>query len=438
MGIYQVKTIVMPTGERLPILVDLESGQPDYWSTVYSLTQHRSKGQAVATIERILRDIMFLKVFLQKQGSQGINLDERLNEGLLLHLYEIESLTDVCKLYLKDLSNSDHTQYSNPINLISYEKFRTSSPKKHIATVDPHTTAIRITTIRDFLVWLANTHLAKLFEDDKMYSKLKESRDFLQEHLTSRIPKISKSSLVSGREGMSDEELNLLFKMVAHESPDNPWKSKFTRIRNELLLTWLYEYGLRRSELLNLKVTDIDFKTKTFLVLRRADDPTDPRKNQPLVKTLGRKLAMTEKVAQLTLNYIIHHRAKLPHAKSHEFLMVADKTGSPMTTIAVNKVFEQLRAANSDLPRDMSPHILRHSWNDRFSALMEKKNISEDQEKKTRSYLMGWSENSNSATKYTKRHTRKKANEVILEMGNEMTGDTLPDFGDSADVKDNS
>ena len=51
---------------------------------------------------------------------------------------------------------------------------------------------------------------------------------------------------------------------------------------------------------------------------------------------------------------------------------------------------------------------------------MDEKNISEKKEKKLRSYLMGWSENSDSAETYTKRHIQTKANDVILEMGNDQ------------------
>ena len=100
-----------------------------------------------------------------------------------------------------------------------------------------------------------------------------------------------------------------------------------------------------------------------------------------------------------------------------------------MSLDSVNKIFSKIKESNQDLPRDLSPHILRHSWNDNFSSLMENKNIPEEKEKKMRSYLMGWSDTSNSASQYTKRYVQEKANQVLLEMGNKMLGDKT-DNGD--------
>jgi integrase len=89
-----------------------------------------------------------------------------------------------------------------------------------------------------------------------------------------------------------------------------------------------------------------------------------------------------------------------------------------MSIPALNKVFSELRKSSQNLPKNFSPHIMRHSWNDNFSKIMDAKNIPEEREKQIRSYLMGWSPTSDSASTYTKRHVEKKANEVLLEMSN--------------------
>ena len=99
---------------------------------------------------------------------------------------------------------------------------------------------------------------------------------------------------------------------------------------------WLFKFGLRRSELLGLKMSDLDFRSETFNIVRRPDDPEDPRLNQPTQKTFGRKIAMPKKIVRLTLDYITKHRTALPEAGRHEFLFVASKTGSPMSLDSVN------------------------------------------------------------------------------------------------------
>jgi hypothetical protein len=47
---------------------------------------------------------------------------------------------------------------------------------------------------------------------------------------------------------------------------------------------------------------------------------------------------------------------------------------------------------------------------------MDISRVSEEQEKKMRSYLMGWSELSGTAATYTRRHVREKAKKVSLEL----------------------
>jgi len=437
---YIIKRILFSDGERLPMLIDSKTGMPDYWSNLFSITQHRSKGQAANTIEQVLRQLMLFNIFLKHYSSENIDLEERIVQGKLLHLHEIENLCDICKLFLEDINNDMHKRpLPKNISLSSLEKFRTSNSKKQIRTVSSDTTGNRIRVIRDFLIWRANVSLTKLQEEDLTFNRLKESRDLLKSNMTSRIPSSSKDSSTSGAPmGLSEEETSLLFEAVNRHSPANPWKNEFTKIRNELLILWLYQFGVRKGELLSIKISDINFQSETIVLERRADDSEDPRINQPLIKTLGRKLAIPKKMIRLTHDYIINHRKHLPQVKKHEFLFVASKTGAPMSLDAVNKVFSKLKETYPDAFEKLSPHILRHSWNDNFSEQMEKGDISEEKEKKYRSYLMGWEETSNSAATYTKRYTQKKANDVLLDMGNHLLENVLDNTFDNANIHDSN
>ncbi|HQR74269.1 MAG TPA: hypothetical protein PLH07_06310 [Sulfurovum sp.] len=178
---YIIKRILFSDGERLPMLIESETGIPDYWSTLFSITQYRAKGQAANTIEQILRQLMLLNIFLKHHTAEGINLDERIAQGKILHLYEIESLCDLCKLFLEDINNDMHKKpLPKNISLSSLEKFRSSNSKKQIRTVSSDTTGNRIRVIRDFLVWKVKTSLTKLQEEDLTFNRLKESRDLLE------------------------------------------------------------------------------------------------------------------------------------------------------------------------------------------------------------------------------------------------------------------
>ena len=90
-------------------------------------------------------------------------------------------------------------------------------------------------------------------------------------------------------------------------------------------------------------------------------------------------------------------RRAINGARRHDFLIVANGSGNPLTLVALNKVFVALRRKCPDLPGELTPHVLRHTWNDLFSEEMDKNKVSEETEKKMRSRLMGWSETSNTA-----------------------------------------
>ncbi|WP_373036585.1 tyrosine-type recombinase/integrase [Sulfurimonas sp.] len=414
---YNIQKVLFSNGERFPMLVESKTNIPHYWITIYSMTQLRSRGLAVNTIEQTLRHLMLLMFFLKNNYNEEVNLDSRLAVGKILELHEIETLCDICKLHYKDIFKENNLGLSESnLNLRSLEKFRAANSSDTILTTDSKTTSHRIRAIRDYIIWLSKNFLSRNPDLGLNTLSLNDAIKLVESAFTSRIPKTTGISPINAKKGLSTNELNILFSLVDSNSVTNPWISNFTKIRNELIILWLYEFGLRRGELLNLKISDIDFQSETFLVLRRPDDENDPRSNQPLVKTKERKLAIPTNTLNLTREYIIGVRGLLPEAQYHEYLFVADKSGAPMSLSALNKMFIKLKDSNDNLPNNFSPHTLRHSWNDNFSAIMDKKNIPEDKEKKIRSYAMGWSDTSNAASSYTRRHREEEANKVILEM----------------------
>jgi hypothetical protein len=59
---------------------------------------------------------------------------------------------------------------------------------------------------------------------------------------------------------------------------------------------------------------------------------------------------------------------------------------------------------------------MRHTWNDKFSEQMDSAGVSDAEEHKMRTRLMGWSDASSMPAIYTRRHTRKKAQQASLAM----------------------
>jgi integrase len=416
---YWVKLIVLSDGERFPLLMSSE-GQPLYEPTVYVLTELRSRNQATHTIINALRALMVFFLFL---ALRRICIEDRLCAGQLLSLDEVEDLVRLSRLPVKGLSQimdeADRDEVAGK-TVISLEKYRMKLTKEVQQDIAPTSASTRLRSIRDYLSWLATCRLLKPGTGEKLRDSLESSKALVVSAINARLPK-GGGFILREREGLAPEQAELLLSVIDPLSPDNPWRGNHTVYRNELIVLWLYHLGLRRGELLGIRISEIDFRKGTVVVARRADDLHDPRRNQPNVKTRAREIPLSSGLLEKTSRYILNYRSSLAGAKQHDFLFVSSEEGAPLSIPSLAKIFNVLRKNCPELPKNLSPHVLRHTWNDRFSEEMDKRGVAEETEKKTRSYLMGWSETSGTAAIYTRRHVRKKAQEASLEMQNKIT-----------------
>lgn len=411
---YTVRMVRLESGERLPMLVS-KSGLPLFDPTLYALTELRARNRSTATIEQALRAILVLRLVLDRLG---VDLEARMAERKLLEDGEIEEVLRSCRRPLEALSRQITGSVSGNRNLASLEKVRMAAIADPSREVDAGTAAIRAHYVTSYLRWRIDKQLLRLNgdRDRPVHAELAARADVMLRTFRNRAPTVGTGHALSKRQGLSEGSVARLLGAIQPDSPANPWKGKHVRERNRLIVRWLLDLGLRRGELLGVKIENINFQTHEVRIDRRADDPEDPRRYQPNTKTQGRLLPLSEELTRLTHRYITDHRRSAEGARKHAFLFVAVKTGAPMTLSALNKVFSVVRRECPDLPDDLSPHVLRHTWNDRFSALMDKQNVSEETEKKMRSRLMGWSETSGTAAVYTRRHVQRKAREAALAL----------------------
>ena len=420
---YRVKTIVTSSGERIPILLGRD-GLPIFEPTVFSLSEVRSKNRASNTIDSYLRSVMVLLIFLE---LRNINLDARLKVGRLLFLDEIEDLVGICRLPVEkihvmlDTVQVPSTQINSSV--ISLEKLRMRSTNIDEKMIDGSTAANRLRNIRDYLKWFCLGRILKSGIDSSLRLSLESSIEYTSNAIEARLPSGTyKYSRIDQREGLEPVVVSLILKAINPKSQDNPWSNEHAKYRNELIILWLLNCGLRRGELLNIRISDLNFRESTVVVKRRADDISDPRTNQPMVKTKGREIPLSNGLLDKTSSYIMNQRLAIRGAKKHNFLFVASDTGLPLSIPSLNKMVSVLNRNLTELNSHIFPHIFRHTWNDRFSEEMDKNRVGEEQEKKARSYLMGWSETSGTAATYTRRHVRKKAQSASLQLQKNIMG----------------
>lgn len=415
---YAVKTIVLSSGERLPVLVALATGEPLCEPSLYVLSEIRATNRASNTIDHVLRSIIVLQLFLD---THRIDIDKRFREGRVFSLSELDELVRHCRRPVTEQLRVDAILGSNqPVRAGSAEVVRLVQRRVAPIEVAGHTAANRVTAIRDYLDWLVKYRMARYHsaaaEGVRLWDDWKRCKDALD----ARVPRHKGRNTIGQREGLPPEVVDRLLSVTSPESLENPWKGEGTRIRNGLVIQWFLDLGLRRGELLNVKISDINFQSEELLVARRADDPEDPRKDQPAVKTRDRKLPLSRHLCAMTHDYITKTRRLIPDARRHPFLFVAMGTGAPLSLSSVNYLFAELREAFPGELDAVTPHVLRHTWNDRFSETMDNAKVLEPEEERMRSFLMGWSPTSKTALQYTRRHVRLKAQRVSLQMQSEQ------------------
>ncbi|MDR0795884.1 MAG: tyrosine-type recombinase/integrase [Tannerella sp.] len=118
----------------------------------------------------------------------------------------------------------------------------------------------------------------------------------------------------------------------------------FEGVRDRLILEMLYETGIRRSELLHIKLADVDFELQLIKV-------TGKRNKQRMIPYAGRLKEMM--MEYLTL------RKEIAGAENNWFFV--RKNEKPVSAAIIYNI---VRASLSRIPMlaKCSPHVLRHSF----------------------------------------------------------------------------
>jgi len=398
-----VKTFVMRSGERYCLLVDDLSGLPLFYPNLFITSQSRNRSLSYSSMESTLSGISVLLRYMEERGEK---IENRFQKGELFKQHELDALRDFCQIKFSAQTSKED---NNGI-------FTLSELREFDGKVSSQTEYVRLTVIAQYTKWLAEQFVGSskdrltVLQIDKMEKELKARRPVKKNRNAERDEK-----------GLDEEQIALVFELFRPDSELNPFTDESVRIRNRLIFLMLYHLGLRGGELLNIRIRDIDFGKNQLVVVRRADEKDDPRTNQPLVKTLDRRLPMKDTLVKEIHHYILNGRKNIPNSTKNDFLFVTHKSGptqgQPLSKSGYKKVIEVVRTASPAL-FNLTGHQLRHSWNEAFSNQMDAMNESpsQEQQEKMRSYLMGWKEGSGTATHYNKRFVRKKANEAALKL----------------------
>lgn len=399
----------MASGERFCLLVDPASGVPLFHPNLFVTTQVRNRSLSASAVEAALAAVNVLCSFC---SQSCIQLEIRFRQRRFLELSEIDALRDFCQRHFGPRVKTCGTVVV---------RMRTCSRQRSPRKVGLSSEYTRLTYIANYISWLAHTLLVSAV--DELIARQIEST---RKQILSRRPSKRGRNALGQPQGLGKGQISRLLEVINPASGMSPFDDAGTRARNRLIILLLLYLGIRGGELLSLRTRDIDWSCNQVVIARRPDEKSDPRGRQPLVKTLDRRLALRDTLAKELHDYVIGHRNKIPGARKHDFLFVTHKSGptqgQPLSISGYQKVIRVVAETTPELEH-LHGHLLRHTWNDRFSEQMDamENPPSPEQQEKVRSYSQGWMENSGTAATYTRRFTERKSHEAQLTLQEGMS-----------------
>jgi len=213
--------------------------------------------------------------------------------------------------YIKKNSLSENLKKcdSNIIKQFIYEQSKINNPK---------TQARRISGIRSFFDYLVfesfiKTNPTELIETPKIGKKLPDS--------------------------LSLKEIIKIINNIDLSHPQG--------IRNRAIIETLYGSGLRVSELINLKLSNLFFKENLIKVLGKG--------NKQRLVPMGK---FSKKYLKI---YIKDQRLKTKINKIDSDTIFLNRNGRQISRVMIFKIIKEL-AINSNIKKNISPHTLRHSF----------------------------------------------------------------------------
>ena len=234
----------------------------------------------------------------------------------------------------KSLSQNSVAAYVNDITkLITYLEMNYSK-------VNP--LKVKLEQLKGFIAWLNEKDIsprtqARTISGIKSFYKYLLIEGKLMSDPTALIetPKIGRKL----PDVLSMEEIDSLINAVDLSKPEGQ--------RNKAMLETLYSCGLRVSELVNLKITNLFFEQGFIKVEGKGD-------KERLVPVSGKAIEEVNR-------YLNVYRKKLNVAKDSENILFLNRRGKKLSRVMIFTIIKNL-AEKIGMEKSISPHTFRHSF----------------------------------------------------------------------------
>jgi len=233
----------------------------------------------------------------------------------------------------KKYSKHTVTAYHNDLN-----NFLEFSIKEYEVT---NLKDVNYSVIRSWIVSLVDSGISNRTVNRKI-SSLKTYYKFLLK--TSQIeinPLVKHKALKTSKKiqvPFSEKEIDNVLELLDAEND-------FKGLRNKLIVELFYSTGIRRAELVNLKLFDVSVTQKTIKVLGK-------RNKERIIPLLPSVIK--------TVNEYLEVRDEITPIKDNAFLFISEKGVKIYETLVYRIINSYFSKASEKIKK--SPHILRHSF----------------------------------------------------------------------------
>jgi len=195
--------------------------------------------------------------------------------------------------------------------------------------------------IRSWIIKLVETNISNRSINRKI-SSLNSYFKFLL-----KIESIKVNPLVKHKALKTEKKIQIPFSQEEVKSvlTDFTFDNTFEGLRDKSIIELFYSTGIRRIELINIKLPDLNFEKKTLKVLGK-------RNKERILPLLDSSID--------TLKKYLAERNKLPIVSDKSMLFLTKKGVKIYETLVYRIINEYFSFASSKLKK--SPHILRHSF----------------------------------------------------------------------------
>jgi len=327
---YQIIPLVHASGERLPCLVKRASWLPLRLANRWAVRYRRYRVQS-STLTHNLNVIA--QLYNWADQIAGLDLDDYLVGGNRLTARQIESLA----------AHLRNAQVEGVVRASTYNN--------------------RLTIAENFLIW-ALYPANRGGDTDLSLDQLTRERDQLR-WLFHSLRMRQQTSL--RRQPLSDTEIQTIRRLLQPiQAPGQNWQfsgdgfSPSVALRNWLMVEVALQLGLRRGEILKLRLDSLPRGANDGILVRRLpDDPSDSRLYEPAVKTAERMLPASRQLLD-ALRIYITSQPPYGRVKGYSPYLFVTHTGQPLSLDAARDILRVVRRQSGIRP--LSWHRFRHTW----------------------------------------------------------------------------